>query len=472
MAKTLKFRTKFFYGIGGSAEAAIGIAFNTFNFLFYNNVLGLPGTLAGLAVTIAVVFDAVSDPLIGSLSDRWKSKLGRRHPFLFIAPIPFGLSFFAIYSPPEFLDTMGLFLWFTFFTISLRIAQTFYHIPHLALGAELTDDYEERSVVMAYNAILAMVGGTTAFFFAWTWLGVAEGGTAARENFMPIGLTIGVSATVIVWMSAFFTRDQIPHLKQPDLDTLPPFSARQLFAEVWQCFQNRNYVWLLLGMLSLAATNGVRETIGAYVNLFFWELPPEQLRFFGLTTPLGFIVAFIITPRLHARFDKRETMLGAIIVYVIATTLPLCLRLLGWLPENGHPVLFPMLAFFVATYYAAGAVLSITVLSALADVADQHELKSGRRQEGIFYAARSFVSKMTGGLGLLIGGVAIDLIGWPTGVAQGDYVDPGIVMNLGIIDGPVAAIPALFAIYFYGSYKLNKHEHAEIQEELKTKASA
>ncbi len=81
-SRTLSIRTKFFYGSGAAAEAGIHIIFNTFNFLFYNNVLGLSGTMTGLAVTIAVVFDAVSDPVIGSISDRWRSKLGRRHPFL------------------------------------------------------------------------------------------------------------------------------------------------------------------------------------------------------------------------------------------------------------------------------------------------------------------------------------------------------------------------------------------------------
>jgi len=460
--RILSIRTKLFYGVGASAESAIGIAFNSFNFLFYNNVLGLPGTLAGLAVTIAVVFDAVSDPVIGSISDRWRSKLGRRHPFLFVAPVPLGLCFFAIYAPPDFLSHTALFVWFTFFTISLRIALTFYHVPHLALGAELSDDYRERSVIMGYNSILGMVGGATAFFLSWTWLGSAEGGTSRAENFMPIGLTIGVFATLIVWMSAWYTRDQIPYLKKIH-DDLPSFSVTQLIKEVLQCFQNKNYLWLLLGMLCLAATNGVRETMSAYVNLFFWELEPNQLRYFGLTTPIAFVVAFIATPRLHSRFDKQATMIGSVGVYVLATTLPIVLRILGIFPDNDHPVLFPLLAAFVAIYYGAVAILSITVLSALADVADDHELLTGRRQEGIFYSARTFVSKMTSGLGLLIGGIAIDFINWPTGVTSAESVDADTLFSLALIDGPIAAIPSLFAIFFYGRYQITKQRHTEIQ---------
>ncbi|MEM9407816.1 MAG: MFS transporter [Acidobacteriota bacterium] len=465
MSEPLKFRTKFFYGVGSTAESAITIAFNTFNFLFYNNVLGLPGTLAGLAVTIAVIFDAVSDPVIGSVSDRWRSRLGRRHPFLYVAPIPLGLCFFAIYSPPAFLDVRGLFIWFTSFTVGLRIALTFYQVPHLALGAELSDDYRERSVVMSYNAILGMVGGSATFFLSWTWLGAATGGAGNRDNFAPIGLVIGAVATIAVWMSAYFTRDQIPRLKKLKSD-VPPFSLRQLASEVLLCFKNRNYVWLLLGMLGLAASNGIRDTVGAYVYLFFWELQPEQLRFFGLISPLAIVVAFVVTPRLHTRFDKRETMLGGIFVFVVATTLPLCLRLLGWFPANGEPALFPLIAVFLAVYQGAAAILAISVLSALADIADEHELDTGRRQEAFFYSARSFASKMTSGFGLFLGGIAIDLIGWPTGATQGDYVEPGVVFNLGVIDGPLSAVPAMLSIYFYGRYGIDKVRHAEIQRLL------
>ena len=79
---------KFFYAVGAASEAIIGVAFNAFNFFFYTNIMGIPGTLAGLAITIALVFDAVTDPLVGAISDRWQSKLGRRHPFMFAAPLP------------------------------------------------------------------------------------------------------------------------------------------------------------------------------------------------------------------------------------------------------------------------------------------------------------------------------------------------------------------------------------------------
>jgi Na+/melibiose symporter-like transporter len=464
----LRVRTKFFYGSGAVAEAAIHITFNTFNFLFYNNVLGLSGTLTGLAITIAVVFDAVSDPIVGSVSDRWKSKLGRRHPFLYLSAVPLGICFIALYTPPESFGELGLFLWFMVFTIGLRVSMTFYHVPHLALGAELSDDYRERSVVYAYNSILSMVGGATAYFLAWTYLGDAEGGVNEASNFLPIGVAVGSIAILLIFVSAHFTRDQIPKLTQVD-DSLPPFSFKQLAAEIIDCFQNKNYLWLLLGLLCLSATNGVREAMNAYIGLFFWELEPDQLRFFGLATPLAFVFAFFATPYLNDKFDKVGTMIGGLVVLIIAQSLPPSMRLLGILPENGDPIIFPMLLLAIAIVYGAGAILSISVMSALADVADDHELNTGRRQEGIFYSARTFVGKATGAFGLLIGGIAIDIIGWPTGVESADQVDPNTIWNLGLIEGPLAAIPSLFAIFFYAKYKITKKRHQEIRAQLDQK---
>ncbi|MFT7090245.1 MAG: Na+/melibiose symporter-like transporter [Candidatus Azotimanducaceae bacterium] len=448
----LSIKTKFFYGSGAAAEAAIHITFNTFNFLFYNNILGLSGTLTGLAITIAVVFDAISDPIVGSISDRWRSKFGRRHPFLYVSAIPLGLCFIALYAPPDFLEEFGLFIWFTVFTIGLRLSLTLYHVPHLALGAELSDDYRERSVVYGYNSVLGMVGGASAYFLAWTYLGQAEGGISEAANFLPIGIVVGSAAATLVLVSALFTKDLVPRLKQIT-EELPPFSLKQLTEEILDCFRNPNYLWLVLGLLCISATNGLREAMNAYVGLFFWELVPNQLRFFGLATPLAFIFAFFATPWLNNRFEKVGTMMGGIGVLVIAQALPPTLRLLGLIPENGHPAIFPMLLVAI-------------------DIADEHELNTGRRQEGIFFSARTFVGKATGAIGLLLGGIAIDIIGWPTGVKSADQVDPETIFSLGLIEGPLAAIPSLFAIFFYAKYTITKKRHEEIRKQLAAKNSS
>lgn len=468
----LRMGTKLSYGVGSVGEIAIYIAFNTWNFLFYNQALGLSGTLAGLAVTLSLVIDAAIDPVVGSLSDRLRSKLGRRHPFLYAAPIPLAVTFFLLYSPPAALTGFGLFLWFTLFAVLHRVAMTLYSVPHLALGAELSSDYHERSVVMSYGTLFGVIGGASVFFFGWTWFSKVPGGATVRDGYPGLALGVGLVSALAIFVSAHFTRDQIPRLTEH----LPPRSTerhglRELWSEISGCMTNRNYRMLLLGLIALSASTGTRETVSSYASLFFWELPAKQIRVFGLASPPAYFVAFFVTVWLHRRFDKRNTITFSASLLGVSMLAPISLRLLGLAPANGSAALLPFLLFFVFTFYLAVAMLMISALSALADIADEHELHTGRRQEGVFYAARTFFAKMSSGFGHVIAGVALDLIHFPTGAKPGE-VAPDVVFNLGLLDGPVAALPAFISIIFYSAYRIDRTQHMEIQRQLATRRAS
>ena len=108
-------------------------------------------------------------------------------------------------------------------------------------------------------------------------------------------------------------------------------------------------------------------------------------------------------------------------------------------------------------------------MSALADIADEHELNTHRRQEGIFYAARSFFAKASSGLGHLLAGIAIDVIDFPVGAEPGT-VDQEIIFKLGLIDGPIAVVPGVIAVFFYLQYNLTRERHAAIQARLQARS--
>ena len=469
----LRMGTKLGYGIGSIGEIAIYIAFNTWNFLFYNQVLGLSGTLAGLAVTISLVLDAVSDPIVGSLSDRLRSKLGRRHPFLFAAPIPLAITFFLLYSPPAGLSGLPLFLWFTLFATLHRQAMTLYSVPHLALGAELSTDYHERSVVMSYGTLFGVFGGASVFFFGWTWFSKIPGGSTVRDGYPGLALGVGLVAAITIFVSALLTRDQIPRLTK----NLPPQAVSQrhglgeLLAEIKSCMSNRNYRMLLIGLIALSASTGTRETVTSYASLFFWELPEKQIRVFGLVTPPAYFVAFFATVWLHRRIDKRNTIVASVSLLGVCMLTPIAMRLLGLAPANGSAALLPFLLVFVFGFYLSLAMLMISALSALADIADEHELNTGRRQEGVFYAARTFFLKMSSGLGHVVAGVALDIIQFPAGAKPGE-VSEDIVFKLGLLDGPIAAIPAFISIAFYAAYRIDRNKHIEIQRALEARRAS
>jgi len=462
-APILPVRTKLAFGIGASAEAAVGIGFTAFNLFFYNNVLGLPARLCGLAVLIALLFDAASDPLIGAISDRWRSRWGRRHPFLFASALPLGLSFVAIYAPPQGLGQTGLFVWLTVCTVAMRQSLTLYFVPHLALGAELSTDYIERSRVMSYNALFGVFGGAGIFVLAWQWFGSQPGSTENAGNYLPMALVGGAFASTAIFVSAWFTRDRIPLMAPPG--DLPPFSARQFWLELRDCLSNRNYRMLLLGLVFLGAALGIRETVNGYVGRFFWELSASDISWFGLASPPGFVLAFLLIPWLHRRLDKRRTLIAGIAVVCVAAVTPIALRLFGSFPENGDPWVWRWLMLGVFAFYTGIAVLSITAMSALADVADEHEAATGRRQEGILYAARTFFGKVTQGVGYAVAGFIVDAIGFEPGATPGS-VDAQVLYRLGVLDGPIAVVPAVIAMFFYGAYRIDKSRHARILEEL------
>ena len=149
----MPWRLRLFYAFGQLPEGIKTAAFGFYLLFFYNQVLGLSGSLAGIALFVALCVDAVSDPFVGSWSDFTKSRWGRRHPFMYASIIPFVLAYFLLFSPPDDLGQMGLFVWLLVFAVATRLTMTFFLVPYLSLGAELTQDYDERTLLAALRNV-------------------------------------------------------------------------------------------------------------------------------------------------------------------------------------------------------------------------------------------------------------------------------------------------------------------------------
>jgi Na+/melibiose symporter-like transporter len=456
---------KLAFGIGASGEAATNWIFNALTFFFYNQILGLSGTLTALAVTIGIACDAVTDPLTGSISDRFRSRFGRRHPFMYAAPLPLVVTIYMIFNPPAGFEGTELFLWFAVFTVLMRVASTLFAVPHLALGAELSDDYQERSKVMSYNNIFTYVGVIIMHVVVWFVIFPSfDNGRMQQTAYLPIVLFCGSLIMVCMLGSAFATRSQIPLMKKVPED-LPPFSAGQLIREMFSAISNRNYLMLLLGLFFLSVMIGTHETLGLYMATFYWELTDAQIGWLILNNVFGYVIGFITAARLHLRMDKRWTIVATAAGLSVFWSLAVTLRLFDLAPQN---TTYELVAFIIVigTFSSAcGSILNISVMSALADIADEHELKTGRRQEGIFYSARTFFAKTTNGIGHIVAGIALDIIDFPRGVPVSE-IDPDKIFALGIIDGPFAMVWGLIAAVLYAGYKIDRAYHAEIQAQL------
>ena len=462
-------RTKFFFGLGAAAESITLAAVGGYAMFYYNQVLGLPATLAGLAITVSLVLDGFADPIVGSLSDRTRGKLGRRHLYMYIAPIPVALCILALFNPPAHFAPVWLFVWFAGFIVTLRIFMAVYHVPHLALGGELSSDYTERSRVMSWNNLLGMLGAAGASFVALTFFfhKTAEypRGLLNPHAYAPFAMAIAGSGLVLLFASAWFTRDRIPLLpKTPD--DLPAFTPFEFMKDMGSAFSNRNYVYLLIAYFFLSLMLGVRQGLGLYMNTFFWEFTSEQIRWFVIGTMSGYFLGFATAARLHGRFDKK---IAIIVTCVLLSTIPAIapvLRILGVFPEPGQPMLLPLIIVFTGLGSCVASIMSISVMSALADIADENEVRYGYRQEGVLYSTRALFSKIDSAIGHFFAGMALDIVAFPE-KAQPGHVDRQTLMDLALVDAPFAAIPGLIAVFFYGRYKINRKSYDATQAILR-----
>src|SRR5512147_329785 len=166
-ARKLDLGTKLYYGFGSVAVGIKNNGYSYFVLFVYSQVLGLPGWMAGLALNIALVFDAILDPLVGYLSDRWRSRWGRRHPFLYASAIPISFMYFFLWNPPTGLTHLQLFLYLLLLSMVIRTAITCYETPSASLGPELSGDYVERSSLLSYRYFFGWFGGLTTYNLVW-----------------------------------------------------------------------------------------------------------------------------------------------------------------------------------------------------------------------------------------------------------------------------------------------------------------
>ncbi len=467
---TVRLPTRILYGAGSVADGVKNTTFNTFLLFFYTQVAGLSGSLAGAAIFIALLVDAVTDPLLGSVSDNFRSRWGRRHPFIYFSAVPMALFFVLLFNPPQTQDQTALFLWMLSFTIGVRVAMTLYAVPSAALVAEMTPNYDERTSLVSFRVLSGWIGGLAAAQVGYlVFFAPSEQFADGRLNFDAYGdyaLAGAIAIVCAIVTCGLGTHHLIPRLHAPAPDA--SFSVRGFVKELKDVFSNRAYLVLVFTILTIATATGFTDNMGLYVNTYFWELSTAQIALLVYGALLGTVLAFASTAFISARTDKRTAAIAYVFAVLVIGPLPVCLRLVGAMPDNDHPALLPILWVWttVIVYIAVG--LTILAGSMIADTIDQSELKTGRRQEGMFNAAFALTGKATSGLGGFIAGIALDVVRFPAGAAAGE-VDADTVYALGVAVGPGILIFWIIALLVIMRYPLTRAEHADIIRELNTR---
>ena len=231
--------TIYTYGVGAIGVGIKNNLLGTWILLYYNQVLGLDAYLVTIALAIALVFDAISDPLVGIWSDRVRSRWGRRHPFMYAAVIPFALSYYFILADPGDIAKTDLFYRLVVLMLVLRLSMTFYEVPRGALAAELTKDYDQRNKIQGVGMALGWVGGAGIgaihqyFFLGDSFLNA--------EGYRTLAFWGGIGIFITTLYSALGTHHHIPNLYKPPKRS---FEVGKFLSEAKQTLSNKSWIVL------------------------------------------------------------------------------------------------------------------------------------------------------------------------------------------------------------------------------------
>ncbi len=443
------------YAIGDLAIAVRNAAVLNFLLFFYTNVVLLDAWLAGLALAIGRVWDGFNDPLVGYLSDRTRSRYGRRRPYLLAAALPLALSFWLLFRPPAGLEAMGAFLFLTITYVLLDAFFTLYATPYFALGAELTRDYHERTELVAIRALFHGLGAlVTVVVLGWAAGGQSPTiGTATKlpsPEWMRGAFATGAGLLAILMTGSglvtFAACREIPAAHPSG-----QLSFRAFLRDLVSTLRNRPFRVVLATFVVMTFGGAMNQPLAVYVFRDWLgvrdDLPVVMLLYLVAST-----LSLAFWAWLSRRIGKNRAFELCILWIVVLLGL---FPLLG--PETPRPL---FLAFMAAAGFGVGGYMLPTSIAA--DVIDHDELETGVRREGAFFGLWTLAMKLASALAIAFVGFSLDAIGYVPNEAQSE----GTLLALRLLYGPVPALFLLASLILFRRFPLTRESHAEIRRAL------
>ena len=465
-ARRLSFPTRFFYGFGSIAFGVKDNGFSYFLQFFYAQVMGLPAATVGLAIMFALILDAFIDPIIGQLSDNTRSRWGRRHPFMYASAVPVALTYMLLWNPPAGLKGGALLIFLFAVAVLIRTFISFYEVPSAALAAELTTEYDERTRLLSYRYLFGWIGGLAMYGLALLVFFKPDATHAVGQlnpsGYARYGLFAGALMLFAILVTSIGTHKQIPNLRAPPHARV---TMGQLAREMFGTLANRSFLMILASNFFYAMGIGLGFSINLYFTTYFWEFSSFQIGMFTFSSLLAAFLAFAVAPQIAKRFDKRPATMILIPLGLTLAIGPIVLRLLGVFLPNGSPALYPTI--WIINVFATGLGIAGSILfsSMIADVVENSELTTGRRQEGLFFAAVSFVNKAVSGMGIFTSGMIISAIRFPHGVRPG-AVPAAVIRALGMTYVPVQVVLYGTTVLLLIGYRISRRSHEDTLRKL------
>ncbi|HEY3475852.1 MAG TPA: MFS transporter [Anaerolineales bacterium] len=458
----LPFWMKILYGSGDWGISSMGMMRSIFYAIYLTDVVGLEPRLGSFGALAGIVWDAINDPVIGILSDRLRTRWGRRRPFLLWFAIPFGLSFITLWSAPNWESPTALLIYVTLSFMLADTLQTLVGLPFLSLTPELTSDYDERTTLTSFRSFFQLVGALSVVIAAPAIVDmVLAAGGSQQQGFMLVGAIFGGIGAIPLLLIGLLVRET----STPEQTEALPF--RETLEAAWQNVPFRYAVGI--HMLNWSAVDMVAVTFPyfllywvargdllASIELFGFDLAYESA-FFGIL--MSVCILFIPFWLWLARWrNKREA-------YTLGMAFWVVVQLMAFAIEPGDTTYLLIIAALAGIGVSAAYTLPDSMF---ADVLEWDELRTRRRQEGIFYGVRTLIRKLTGALVIFI---TLQLLGWsgytspPAGTLQFAQADSALHM-IRLLVSPFGAILLCGTIVLAWLFPLTREKYTRIQKLL------
>lgn len=460
--RPLSFWMKLLYGSGDWGISSVGMMRSIFYAIYLTDVVGLEPRLASFGALAGIVWDAINDPIIGILSDRLNTRWGRRRPFLLWFAIPFGLSFIMLWSAPNWESPIALLLYVTITFMIADTLQTLISVPFLSLTPELTSDYDERTTLTSFRSFFQLLGALTVVVAAPAIVDmVLASGGSQQQGFMLVGAIFGsIGAIPLLLLGIFVRETSTPH----QTESMP---FRETLQAAWQNIPFRYAVgihmlnWSAVDMIAVAFPYFLLYWVAegnllASINIFGFELAYESA-FFGVL--MSVCIVFIpFWLWLAKRRNKREA-------YMLGMSFWVAVQLMAFTIQPGDTGYLLLVAALAGIGVSAAYTLPDSMF---ADVIEWDELRTRRRQEGIFYGIRTLIRKLTGALVIFI---TLQLLGWsgyvspPQGTLQFTQPDSAL-HSIRLLVSPFGAAILCGTIFFAWLFPLSREKYLRIQKLL------
>ncbi len=459
-------RVKMGYGLG---TLSYGIPFQLISacFVFYSTaVLGISGTLTGALVSISTIWDAVTDPVMGYISDHTSNKVpfGRRLFYVLIGAVGLALCTMLIWQVDPKLPYSLKAVYLGLLLILLKTFSTIYATPYMALGAELTSDYNERTAVQSYR---------TAFFFAGFMFPTIMGmllffkptleyanGQLNPQAYASLALVTSIIVLVCAVICTALSRHHIAPYTPPKAKRNPLKGIFKESAEALKCADFRN---VSLSLLFVNAAMSIVGSIGMHVFTYTFSFSNQQIAVVFGALFLMAIVAQPVWTAIANKFEKKTAMIACLYINIGVSVLFSVLVLIsGYIAE--HYLMVLPAAMLIG--FSIGGSISLPY-SMITDTIDKDAYYSGTRKEGVFYGCATFLFKLSQSLAVMFVGVMLDVIGFNSAAVQSHdlYINMGMILPAGFL---ACFIPALV---FMKKYTLNRETVTKYQAKLNTDGS-